>query len=517
MGQSAEMPLYTNADVTASRAYRKGNNYQKDLLLFVDLLQNCHPAFAPDRPAPFDLQSERKQGYRWARTCGSDARFRSYLQGIVSRLRDGHSSLLPMLDYGRIYPFAVLPVNGRIVLQAVDKRYAQWLGQEITQINGHDTEEVLAGFEPLISSDNAVYFRTKVGGYMQFASNWEGNPYRMEDETLVLTFADKREIRLHPVPKQELDIAWTMPQRPVSTLFEKTKQPFSYRLYPDLDLCYMEFNACTDQSVLRLQVQRQGTRHKLSEQELEQRLASVPRFDVFVQKMFAEIAEKRIGNLVIDVRNNSGGNSRIGDILLSWLKPADQLNTYTASIRFSSLWQANYPELALKYEAAFAGAGEPFVLGESYDAQWLASILPEDTPDDEESKSYFRMNTDERAIFKGRIYIIQGSQTYSSAGMFLTTAYDNQIGEVIGECSSFRPCHYGDLLSWRLPNTGVSGYLSHKLFSRPDRSECAAPCLVPHTVIETDYEGMLHGVDACEQWILEQIKTVDTEGLCSDN
>lgn len=113
------------ADVTASRAYRKGNNYQKDLLLFVDLLQNCHPAFAPDRPTPFDLQSERKQGYRWARTCGSDARFRSYLQGIVSRLRDGHSFLLPMLDYGRIYPFAVLPVNGRIVLQAVDKRYAQ--------------------------------------------------------------------------------------------------------------------------------------------------------------------------------------------------------------------------------------------------------------------------------------------------------------------------------------------------------------------------------------------------------
>lgn len=506
MGQPSEMPLYTNADVTASREYRQGNDYQKDLLLFVDLLQNCHPAFAPDRTAPFDLQSVREDGYRWARVCDSDSRFRYYLQSIISRLRDGHSSLWPMPDYGRIYPFAVLPVKGRIVLQAVDKRYAQWLGQEITQINGHDAEEVLAGFEPLISSDNAVYFRNKVGSYMQFASNWVGHPYRMEDETLVLTIADKRQIRLCPVPKQELNIAWTEPQCAASTLFEKTKQPFSYRLYPDLDLCYMQFNACTDQSVLRLQVQRQGTRHKLSEQELEQRLASVPRFDVFAQKMFAEIAEKRIGNLVIDVRNNSSGNSRIGDILLSWLKPADQLNTYTASIRFSSLWQANYPELALKYEAAFAGAGEPFVLGESYDAQWLASILPEDTPDDEESKSYFRMNTDERAIFKGRVYIIQGSKTYSSAGMFLTTAYDNSIGVVVGECSSYRPCHYGDLLSWRLPNTGVCGYLSHKLFCRPDRSKCAEPCLVPHTVIEMDYDAMLRGTDVCEQWILEQIK-----------
>lgn len=120
MGQPSEMPLYTNADVTASREYRQGNDYQKDLLLFVDLLQNCHPAFAPDRTAPFDLQSVREDGYRWARACDSDSRFRYYLQSIISRLRDGHSSLWPMPDYGRIYPFAVLPVKGRIVLQAVD-------------------------------------------------------------------------------------------------------------------------------------------------------------------------------------------------------------------------------------------------------------------------------------------------------------------------------------------------------------------------------------------------------------
>lgn len=344
-----------------------------------------------------------------------------------------------------------------------------------------------------------------IGGYIQFYSHWSDNPYRNADSSLLLSFADGRNIRLLPIPQDSLNISWTKPHNASQSIFKKTKEPFTYQLYPDKNLCYMQFNVCSDQSVLRSQVYMQGNQHKITAEELEERLSSFPRFDVFAESMFAEIKEKDIDILVIDVRNNSGGDSRIGDILLSWLMPRKQMKTYTSSIRLSSLWQANYPKLAKEYEAAFAGVDEPFILGNMYDAQWLSQISPADSSVYEIMKPYFRMNEDSEAIFRGKVIILQSSKTYSSAGMFVTTVYDNNIGEVIGELSTYKPCHWGDLLSWQLPNTNICGYLSHKLFCRPDSSKCEESCLIPDKIIDIEYDDLLNGVDACEKYVLEHI------------
>lgn len=61
---------------------------------------------------------------------------------------------------------------------------------------------------------------------------------------------------------------------------------------------------------------------------------------------------------------------------------------------------------------------------------------------------------------------------------------DNGLGTVIGERSTYRPTHYGDLLTWQLPNTGASGYLSHKIFFRPDTSRNGETCLEPDVLLD---------------------------------
>lgn len=68
--------------------------------------------------------------------------------------------------------------------------------------------------------------------------------------------------------------------------------------------------------------------------------------------------------------------------------------------------------------------------------------------------------------------------------MFVTIVHDNHIAEIVGDASTFRPTHYGDLLSWKLPNTGISGYLSHKLFVRPDASNSDEDTLLPEISTE---------------------------------
>jgi C-terminal processing protease CtpA/Prc len=116
---------------------------------------------------------------------------------------------------------------------------------------------------------------------------------------------------------------------------------------------------------------------------------------------------------------------------------------------------------------------------------------------------YFRMNSDTSSIFKGRVFILQGDRTYSSAGMFVTAAQDNRIGTVVGRSSTYRPSHFGDLLRWRLPNTGTCGFLSHKIFHRPDLSKDTEAALEPDIPVNPDMEDIMSGADPYEECILK--------------
>ena len=50
---SAQTITYHNQKVEESKDYTKGNEYQRDFLLFMDMLQSTHPAFEKD--APLDM------------------------------------------------------------------------------------------------------------------------------------------------------------------------------------------------------------------------------------------------------------------------------------------------------------------------------------------------------------------------------------------------------------------------------------------------------------------------------
>ena len=89
-------------------------------------------------------------------------------------------------------------------------------------------------------------------------------------------------------------------------------------------------------------------------------------------------------------------------------------------------------------------------------------------------------------LFKGRVVFVMGKRTYSSAGILLTLARDNHIGTIIGTTSTFSPSHYGEILPYRLPNTGVLGNISCKYFVRPDAATADAPCLEPDIAIDLD-------------------------------
>jgi C-terminal processing protease CtpA/Prc len=234
---------------------------------------------------------------------------------------------------------------------------------------------------------------------------------------------------------------------------------------------------------------------------LDKRLANVPRFDTMIAKMFDDIRAKNIKTLVIDVRNNGGGNSVLCEILLSYLKNFQEIKLEKSYTRFSPLFAKFYPSIASDALKALKERNIPFVQGNIYQSQDLDLV-----EGNKEYKAlidkYFIYNSDEKNIFRGNVIFIQGKNTYSSAGLLITAAVDNKIGQIIGEKSIYKPCNYGDVLSWQLPNTQVSGGISHKIFNRPDETKCSETCIIPNVLLEETLENMLQGEDIYWNYIL---------------
>jgi hypothetical protein len=114
---------------------------------------------------------------------------------------------------------------------------------------------------------------------------------------------------------------------------------------------------------------------------------------------------------------------------------------------------------------------------------------------------YFIMNSDTSMVFKGTTIFLQGKKTYSSAGDLLVSVRDNELGMIIGEKSAYKPCSYGDILFWKLPNTETTGGISHKYFTRPNEKKCYEEYLAPDVYISTTLEDYKKGLDPCWEWV----------------
>lgn len=157
----------------------------------------------------------------------------------------------------------------------------------------------------------------------------------------------------------------------------------------------------------------------------------------FIYNFFTEVIEGDVGNVVVDLRENFGGNSQVADEFVLYL---DRKTVKTP-------------------------AGE-WRLG-PYTMTWDAK---------EENISHY-----DEMLFDGDVYVLTSSNTFSSATMFAEIISDNGFGKIIGEECGNMPSGYGDVVVFQTPNSLLSFQISSKFFERIDTSKSNQP-LIP------DYE-----------------------------
>lgn len=473
LGQS--IPTIHNTQVEQSRQYIKGNAFQRDLLLYVDMLAKTHPYYAD---AENRAELERKAN-KWYKECGKivdTTLFRVYLERIASQLNDGHTSVVYWQEFEMLFPVQ-FDIDGKnpVVINVSTKEREELLGRVVTAINGMTMEEILTYARPLLSADNSVNFANSVREFLVFADFWKLMGF--SNEVMTLTLDDGSVVEMEAESKRSQLQFVQLNSNTSGRVTAQRNILFDYSIYEDEGICYLQFNQFAD---------------RLTHPQYPQ----LARFDELVEEMMTEMNDKGIETLVVDVQYNGGGNSVLGDVLLSWLYPHRDTKSMTVELRLSELLCEHYP-----YYREFTSEGKHLEMGTTYNpmefdnSSWNKEV-DYTTPQDPSKHIY---NFDDERIFKGNVIFIEGKHSFSSTTILLTLARDNGIGIIIGELSGGRPCHYGDVLYCQLPNTATLATVSHKHFVRPNRTAADKEFIYPDVEIELNDPDR----DLVWEWIVE--------------
>jgi len=508
-----------NQKLEKENRYTKGNLYQKDFLLFINMLRNTHPAFTKQITRPFNIDSLERKGYIELKNCKSNRAFEFFVQRQISMLHDGHTTInlnTPQQDE-LYYLYNLSYTKEGYLLRAVDKSYPEALGKLVVKINDKTTDKFIQLFSQYISSDNEVALRARILGTQQLNhfALVSGLPCARKDSLLILTLNDGSSIKLHPSKPDRTRMGVFKPHsetvNPIN-IREKSHMPFLYKIDEKHSIAYLQFNSCEDQYTQRWMVKERGI--KLTEEQ-EKRLSAIPYFHETLQKMFTEVKKKGIETVVIDVRQNGGGNSILCTELMSWLYPIvkeskfnSQYKTISVGARFSPLFEQVYQKMAQEIEDQCKKAnGGKIDYATLYDDTWkplnLKNLSTLSQAKEIKDETLPLLNTNSDSIFQGKVVFIQDEQTFSSASILILEAHDNHIGRVIGGESEYNTSNFGDILMWRLPSTQIEGSVSFKMFLRPDLSCFNEKHLVPTPIIIPTIANFLSGDDPCWQWIIE--------------
>lgn len=457
---------YHNKDVEESKDYIKGNIFQKDFLLFMDLLQKTHPAFVQD--TPFDINKELKQGYARCNKCKSLQDFAYTLQQIAAKLHDGHTGIRNSFDSNLRYPIHFFVDEKGVYLDAVWHGMESSLGKQVLKINGKDVTYFYNRFRRYFSYSNEVEYRKIFKNFSRVFYLWKEMGLCKRDSSITISFVDGESLKLKPMQFQDRNLSWVENKSQIQQMrLRAGGMPFSYQILEG-KICYLLFDKCEDRNTLQQLYLPQVAGNDMQRMRLEQRLKHVPIFTEFLDSMFHAMKEQNIQTLVVDVRENSGGNSSLCNELLCRLKSS--IIGQRVSTRPSQLAESYYEAIGFDKSILYSTTGEHSIL------------QGKDNP------------------FNGNVVWVQGERTFSSAGLLMTMAIDNNIGMAIGEPASYMPTSYGDIISWNLPNTQTNGYISHKCFVRPDETKGDKISL--EKTLPISFGDYKMGIDNCYNWIL---------------
>ncbi len=219
-------------------------------------------------------------------------------------------------------------------------------------------------------------------------------------------------------------------------------------------------------------------------------------WDKFLDEAIAAANARGAAGLIVDIRENGGGDSTLGEVFLA--RVTDEPYRMAARI----VWRRS------------AESDELFRMMAKPMWRWLTIALPLFMPEYTKLKhgedlTYEFEATSRRRVepgFDGPTVLLIGEGTYSSAMMFADAARTYDLMLTIGQPTGGVPNALGDIGPFQLPNSGIVVNFSQKLFIRASGDESDLGPVRPHIEV-----APVAGRDAALERAIVEIRRMQAE------
>ena len=175
-----------------------------------------------------------------------------------------------------------------------------------------------------------------------------------------------------------------------------------------------------------------------------------------IDSIFKQIKTDSVEYLILDIRNNPGGNSELADYLVSHIY--DKPYQYSSKIQIKRSRQ--YYDYMQGYFSwwfrPFSGFVKTF---RDYEQTPMGELFNDIKGTKNPVKTAY--------IFSGKKILLINGNTFSTALGFATIFKDHKIGTIIGEETKAAVNGFGDMYPFDLPNSGIWVWCSTKRYIRP--------------------------------------------------
>jgi len=490
------------------------NDYQYDFIYLTHLLEIGFPLI--DSIFPKNERTEQQNSI--IKSLSNDnlenKDFVLNARKYLSNFDNQHTSIYLKSDFNYFYPYKIHISNDKWYLLNIDKKQdSLFIGEQIEQINGIDINEIEKRLFNFTFAENKINKQYQVR-FNQFYKNSiylkEINLINKETDELKISFTNKTSLSLKPINEKanyyKIDI-------PPNEITKKQNEIYTYKLYPKSDFGYLQFNSCHDsidvlegiesyvkpwlQPLAKNYARRQFRKEKPSKQIAPYYNSKHPVFQNFIKELIDSLNTQQIGNLIIDLRNNSGGNLTLGIQLIYFLTEKDSLKGFKDYIYTSDISQEYFPNIYNDFIKTHPNENQKnklFLIDENQDLFKEIKNL----------KSKYHVSSD-RPVFKGKIYILSNYRTGSAAAMLTTLFQDNGIGIIIGTSVGNNPTGATTYTPMRLPNTNARISIATTYKERPNKK--TGKVQIPDYWIEYSMKDILTGNDPFLNKATELINT----------
>jgi len=442
-----------------------------DLDVLMRTLEDVHPDLYANRPRD-SVSSARARLVATMPPALSRAELWTRLAPFVAAFGDGHTSVaLPREEAQRLQqagalvfpPSVAMDDAGRIVVSAPIVRDAGVdAGDRLTSVNGKNADSLVHAWMTEMSGESEPFRAANVTGLFRdlLLIHSIGAPYTIVTQRGVGT---PRTIELAGISQDTLRTIATR-ARP-----QRTAAPnFTYELRPSR-VGYMNFRS----------------------------MAGDPgRFKTDLAEMFQRVAADSARVLVIDLRSNGGGDSRLGDELLRYIT--------TKPYRMGS---AKQWKMSAEYRSYFKSMVHPAV---RWTHGWELFSLGRQLMNGPDGKivtfsEWPEAHEAAQPFFSREVCVLIGPQTFSSAMDLADAIKTYRLATLVGEETGGRPNGFGEAYIFRLPRSQLAVSVSSALFVRSSGDTTDHRGVVPDIVASPSAEDRRAGRDPA----MDRCRTLD--------